>query len=611
MVSYGYFPYTPAAFLPTFGAVQAKQDKTAESGSGKETYEEKQKKLAERVKSDQEAALKKLRLDTLKAENKELADTIRTAVENAEKETKAFKKKIKKDGSAVQDTGAKGIVRWGANAWSMLKNTWQSLKGYDKNGKWSAERLFWNAVGVAAGIGICCIPGGAFALAALGAGGAIIGGIEAYNELDSAEKTHNQQKIDEAQQKMCSNILIGVTSVFGSGVIGRLFRTSSKTAEFASVTASKSNWTMKPIEWISNFGKDATVNAWRSAKQAVNDANKNGWAAATKANFKDMTTGSFSWGKTKFDARVAKQKETIISKLQEVEQKLAAETDAGKKALLMEEKKFLNANLKEYNSIGTKVKTKENYDKLAKDNKAKSNMEHVRNGYTKDPATGEYKVRRSVVKESDFLEFQQRILKQQQAMAKELQNVIKAKADMMRWRSNWFNQKKHDAEVAEYIGTATGKRKIYKPSTWLKTKNQLAIGGKNQSYACKTIGTLFTTSALMPAKASSGWLNPIYSDPEFVTIAMLPEQVQEIIQTSQQFIEAYSQILNAMDSAKTEEEFNEALGAYNQLLAMQQNAASQTEASSDADGQDAENRALQEAARLAAEQNSPQQEQKA
>ncbi len=44
MVSYGYFPYTPAAFLPTFGAVQAKQDKTAESGSGKETYEEKQKK---------------------------------------------------------------------------------------------------------------------------------------------------------------------------------------------------------------------------------------------------------------------------------------------------------------------------------------------------------------------------------------------------------------------------------------------------------------------------------------------------------------------------------------------------------------------------------------
>lgn len=560
-------PYSPIQHIPhPFSPVS--DAKTSNTESGNETYEQKQKRLAEEIKKQQEEALLKLKVDTIKAQNQELIDTIQNRITTGEKELKKFKKTIKKDGSAIQDSGVKGIARWGANFATSMKNAWQSLKGYDKNGKWSGERLFRNIVGVAAGIGICCIPGGAYALAALGVGGAIYGGIESSGKLAKGEREGNQQKIDEAQQDICMNAVIGLTSIFGSGVIGRLFRTSSTTAEVASTAATRANWYTKPVEWISNFGRDITVNSWRAAKYAIKDANKNGWWNATKTNFKNMTAGFSGWEK-QFEAKSAEFQQTVMSKLQQVEQKLATETDAGKHALLMEEKTMLKGSLADHASIGSTVKTKADFDKLLKDNKANYSKNHVRTGYSKN-AAGKYDINGVLVKEQDFLAFQTRVYKQQKALAKQIENLIKAKANMMRSHANWWNQKKYASEIGEYIPSSDAKRKFYKPSTWLKTKSQIAMDGKNPSYILKTFGTLLTTSALIPAKASVPWFNPVYSTPILLTQELLPETVQQVIEGSQQMIDVLTQIYDDIQKAKTEEELTAAIANYNQLLAMEQ-----------------------------------------
>ena len=506
-------------------------------------------------KAAEEAFVKKLELIQLKARNKEITDNLKVQEEDAERAYRDFIKTKNSKGAATVDSGENGFMRWLSNAGTAIVNIGKSFIGFDKNGKWDPVKCLTNVAITAAAIGATFIPyvGPVIGYGLLTAGvvGGTIGVANGISELEKAEKSGDQRKIDEAQQNICGNAFIGITSACGLRGVGKAFRTSSATAEMASSATARTSAGGKCVESISNFGRDITVNAFKATKHSA----LNGTTPSL--------TGLRSW-KKQYGIKNQKMSEMFSQKIAQLEEQILTETNLAKRALLQEQKQLLETNLAEYSKIGTGIKSKADFDKLAQDNMAKFNQEYVQSAYTRNPA-GEYDINGILVKEQEFLNFQNRVIRQQRAIDKELQQLIKAKENMMRTFAK--RPKKHRAALDEYVSTADVKRSVLKPSSYIKTKEQIAIGGKNPGFATKALGKAVTHPASNIAKASGAWVSPIHSGAMLYTMELTPEETQAQIQAMETGINGIKALREKMENAETVEDFNAALTEYNNLVA--------------------------------------------
>ena len=429
-------------------------------------------------KAAQEAFFKRIELETIKAENNAVIENLRTQEEEAERAYRQFEKTKNAKGAATVDSGQNGFARWMSNAGTALWNMGKSIIGFDKDGNWDPVKCATNIGITAAAIGATCIPYvGPFIGYGLLAYGVISGAYGVYNginKLEKAEKSGDQQKIDEAQQDICSGAFIGITSIFGLRGVGKAFRTSSATAESASAATARSNIGGKCVESVSNFGKDITVNAFKATKHASSNGTI---PSLTKLR---------SWEK-QYNKKLAQYQQNINNEIQNIDNLISRTTDNEKLALLFEKRALLTKNKMELEKFAS-LESKAEIDKLvASDTKtaAQQNMERL-NSYSMD-ASGGVTLPGGVVKTEQFMQFQRRMQNLQRAYDKNLKDLIKTKENMMRTFAK--NPNKHRAELDGYISTADIKRSWYKPSDWLKSKEMLAIGGKNPGYTYKFIGS--------------------------------------------------------------------------------------------------------------------------
>ena len=545
----------------TFGYVNSLSyfaPSTAATNSGTSTKSKQDDERAQHekdVKAAQEAFAKRIELAQLKAQNREIISNLGTEQENAEIAYQNFVKTKNSKGSATLDTGQKGAMRWLSNAGTALCNMGKSIAGFDKDGNWDAKKCITNVGITALAIGATFIPyigpviG--YGLLATGVAGGAIGVANGVSKLEKAEKSGDQRKIDEAQQDICGNAFIGVTSALGLRGLGKAFRTSSLTAEAASSATARTSSVGKCAESISNFGRDITVNAFRATKQSA------------ASGLTPSLTKFRSWDK-QYKIKNKQMTDMYTQKLAQLDEQILAETNPAKKVLLQEQKQLLEANSAEFSKIGRSIKSKADFDKLNQDNMAKFNQDYVQSAYTKN-ASGEYDIGGTLVKEQEFLTFQNRVIRQQRAIEKELQQLIKAKENMMRTFAK--HPKKHRAALDEYVSTTGVKRSKWKPSTWFTSKELLAIGGKNPSYTCKGIAKSITAPASNVPKAIGAWVDPIHSGAMLFTTELSPEETQAQIDAMQTAINGIKTLREKMITAESIEDFNAAMAEYEQLVA--------------------------------------------
>lgn len=551
--------------LPFYGQ-QYSVASNSDANSQKKENDELSKELAQLdndAKAAQEAYLKRMELVQLKAKNNEIVENLKTQEEDAEKAYRQFLKTKNSKGAGRVDTGESGFMRWLSNAGTAIVNLGKSIIGFDKDGNWDPVKCITNIGITALAIGATFIPyvGPVIGYGLLAAGviGGVVGVANGISDLNEAEKSGDQAKIDEAQQDICSNAFIGITSALGLRGIGKAFRTSSATAESASSAASRTSMGGKCVESVSNFGRDITVNAFKATKHSA--------VSGTTPSLARFT----SWEK-QFAAKNKAMLETYTQRIAQLEKQILAETNAGKRALLLEQKQMLEANFAEYSRIGSSIKSKADFDKLAQDNMAKFNQEYIQ---SYPEATGildesgnvmRYRdINGMLVKEQDFLLFQQRVMRQQKALEKELQQLIKTKENMMRAFAR--RPKKHRAALDEYISTSGTERSLLKPSSFLKSKEALAIGGKNPKLSSYLLGLALTSPASNVPKFSGAWVDPIHTGSMLYSVELTPEETQTQIETMQTAINGISALREKMEKAETVEDFNEALKEYEQLVA--------------------------------------------
>lgn len=545
------------------------QTRTSHSGNNQEqkkddTLAQELAQLDKAAQAAQDAFAKRIELIQIKARNNEIVTNLQSQQDEAEKAYQQFLKSKDSKGKARIDTGTKGFSRWMANAGTALVNMGKSIAGYDKDGNWDSKRCIKNVGMTALAIGATFIPyvGPVIGYGLLTAGvlGAGIGIAHGASKLDKAEKSGNQAKIDEAQQDICGNAFIGITSALGLRGIGNAFRTSSATAELASAATARASRAGKCVEAISNFGRDMTVNAFKATKHSAASG-----VAPSLTKFR-------SWDK-QYKIKNKQMADMFAQKLAKLDEQISAETNFAKRALLQEQKQLLEASYTEFSKIERNIKSKTDFDKLAQNNKPKSNQKYIQNAYTEKSClpAGKWRmqwfrnVNGTLVKEEEFLLFQNRIMRQQRAIEKELQQLIKAKENMMRTFAK--HPKKHRAALDEYISTADIKTSFFKPSTWLKSKEMIAIGGKNPGYTTSLLGSALITPGSNVAKGIGTWIEPIHSGALLFTADLSPEETQAQQDTMQEAIEKISALKDKMINAETIEEYNAAIEEYESLVA--------------------------------------------
>ena len=536
-INFPYFNYFPAV-TPAGGSKKDGDD----NQNDENVFAKQQEQLEQEAKKSQEEFLARLELVKLKQEHADVTKNLQQQQYDAERAYRVFQKSKNQNGEGRLDSGKGGFLRWLSNAGTSLVNLGKSIIGFDKDGKWNPLKCLKNVVVTAAAIGACFIPvvGPAigYGLLATGVIGGAVGVAKGVSKLNEAELSGDQRKIDEAQQDICGNAFIGITSAFGLRGVGAGFRTSAATAELASSATARTGLAGRTVESLSNFGRDVTVNALRSTKHSA--------AAGTVPSLMRFR----GWDKQYRVQRLELQK-NLNQKIAEIDRKMLAETDPAKQVLLQEQKQMLEANLSEINQIGTRVRTKEDFDKLANDNMAKTNEEYIQDGFgerigiTDNGVTNYgYNVNGTLVREQEFLNFQRMVIRQQRAIDKELKALTKAKENMMR---TFEKSGKHRAELEKYI--SDGK-----------------IGGKNPRITKGLWSRALTSPASTAPKAIGMWVDPLYSGAAGLTVDLSKEDTQAQLDAMQMAIDTIKSRREELENASTFEEFNIAMAHYNQLL---------------------------------------------
>lgn len=465
-------------------------------------------------------------------------------------QTASIKKNQLVDGSSVlpadkevNKTTAGKAMRWLSNAGNALKNIGKTFIGFEQDGSWNWKKCLKN-IAIAAGcIGACFIPVVgpfiSYGLLATGAIGGTVGIVKGVSDLKKAEQSGNESAIDKAQQNICSNTFIAVTSVLGLKGMGKGFRLSQPSQ--ASSAQEGVGIITKIAEHTSNFAKDITINAFKSAKcTAIADkallSRTSGnavtkffkaWGSKISASFK-----SYNDYKEKYKEEMNNAKQAVDKKLADVNSKLADTNLTPKdRAMLEQEKLYLELNKADLESIGTTAKTKTDLNKLKEDNNF-ANMAKKEISEMTPNANGNYTIGNQEFTPKEFKTFKKQISASEARRYKELSKVLKAHENMMRSAAGKLKRPENRAMLDEYLPSDILKHnpvKFYKPLSWFKLtrKNDYlyTIGGKNP-WAKDFIYSITSTPETFGYKASA-WMNPIYSS---YGQNLTEEQVEQVLQ---------------------------------------------------------------------------------
>ncbi len=518
-----------------------------------ETYEQYKIRMEKETK-EAESNSNTAELNTIKEDKvKELKlDTQKKAIE----ETKAQVEKSRKaDGSSSTRTPYKKQSFWGkagrwlSNAGTAVVNIGKQFIGIDKDGKWNWKKCLKNVAITSAAVGACFIPFVGpvigYGLAATGVAMGGIGVAKGISHLNKA-KSNDDEAIDNAQQEIMTGAFVGLTSAFGLRGIGKGVSTAN-----ASTAATRSGVLGKAVQNTSQFGCDITINAIRATGEAM----KADRALIAAQNGGKVTSFFKAWGnkmsgatkgvgdlESAYKEKYDNLKTDLETRMNEINSKLATETNASKRALLQEEKSMLEINLKEFNSLGNTVKTKADFDKLVKDNASHFNKEYAANldnsAFNTSISTKRLEL------------FNKSVKKFQNSYSKKLAELIKAKNREMYSKAS--NPDKYASQLKTFVPEKDVNKSWLKPSTWRKNEYQLAIGNQgNKGY----IKTTLTHPASTAPKAFAIF-EPIYSTPFGFGEDISSEQYDATIESLTAQATAIDNVEKKIKDCKSIEELN-------------------------------------------------------
>ena len=530
---------------------------TPSSSGSSTTSTEKETKEAEKSSNNAE-------LNTIKEDiRKELKlDTQKKAIE----ETKAQVEKSKKsDGSSSTRTPHKKqgfwgkVGRWISNAGTAIANVGKQFIGIDKNGKWNWKKCLRNVVTTVAVAGACFIPvvGPAigYGLAATGVAMGGIGVAKGIYNLNKA-KSNDDEAIDNAQQEIMTGAFVGLTSAFGLRGIGKGASTAN-----ASTAATRSGVLGKVVQNTSQFGRDITINALRATGKAMKADRalinpKNGGKIISFFKAWGHKTFGITKGSNNFE-NVYKEKYNNLqtdleTRMNEINSKLATETNASKRALLQEEKSMLEINLKEFNSLDNTVTTKADFDKLVKDNASHFNKEYA--------TTLDNTAFKTSISAKRLKLFNKSVKKFQNNYSKKLTELVKAKNKEMYLKAS--NPDKYASELKAFVPNRDVSKGWLKPSTWRKNEYQLAIGNQGGKGYIKT--TLTHPVSTVPKAFAI--FDPIYSTPYFYGEDISSDQYDATIESLTTQTTAIDNLDKKIDDCKTVAEAKALKEEYKKLM---------------------------------------------
>ena len=530
---------------------------TPSSSGSSTTSTEKETKEAEKSSNNAE-------LNTIKEDiRKELKlDTQKKAIE----ETKAQVEKSKKsDGSSSTRTPHKKqgfwgkVGRWISNAGTAIANVGKQFIGIDKNGKWNWKKCLRNVVTTVAVAGACFIPvvGPAigYGLAATGVAMGGIGVAKGISNLNKA-KANDDEAIDNAQQEIMTGAFVGLTSAFGLRGIGKGVSTAN-----ASTAATRSGALGKLVQNTSQFSRDITINALRATGKAMKADRalinpKNGGKIISFFKAWGHKTFGITKGSNNFE-NVYKEKYNNLktdleTRMNEINSKLATETNASKRALLQEEKSMLEINLKEFNSLDNTVTTKADFDKLVKDNASHFNKEYA--------TTLDNTAFKTSISAKRLKLFNKSVKKFQNNYSKKLTELVKAKNKEMYLKAS--NPDKYASELKAFVPNRDVSKGSLKPSTWRKNEYQLAIGNQGGKGYIKT--TLTHPVSTVPKAFAI--FDPIYSTPYFFGEDISSDQYDATIESLTTQTTAIDNLDKKIDDCKTVAEAKALKEEYKKLM---------------------------------------------
>ena len=528
-----------------------------------ETYEQYKKRMEKEAK-EAETSSNNAELNTIKEDiRKELKlDTQKKAIE----ETKAQVEKSKKsDGSSSTRTPHKKqgfwgkMGRWLSNAGTAIANIGKQFIGIDKDGKWNWKKCLKNVAITAAAVGACFIPvvgpaiGYGLAVTGVAMGGiGVAKGISNFNKA----KANDDEAIDNAQQEIMTGAFVGLTSAFGLRGIGKGVSTAN-----ASTAATRSGVLGKVVQNTSQFSRDITINALRATGKAMKADRalinpKNGGKIISFFKAWGHKTFGITKGSNNFE-NVYKEKYNNLqtdleTRMNEINSKLATETNAAKRALLQEEKSMLEINLKEFNSLDNTVTTKADFDKLVKDNASHFNKEYA--------TTLDNTAFKTSISAKRLKLFNKSVKKFQNNYSKKLTELVKAKNKEMYLKAS--NPDKYASELKTFVPNRDISKSWLKPSTWRKNEYQLAIGNQGGKGYIKT-ALIHPVSTVPKAFAI---FDPIYSTPYFYGEDISSDQYDATIESLTTQTTAIDNLDKKIDDCKTVAEAKALKEEYKKLM---------------------------------------------
>lgn len=396
--------------------------------------------------------------------------------------------KLKEDGTIDKEAAKpkkKGFLaktgEWLSSAGAALTNIGKSLIGFDENGKWSWKKCLKNAAITAAAVGASFIPvvGPAIGYGLLTAG-AISGGVGVVKGISKLNDATTEEAKEQARQDICAGAFVGISSALGLRGLGKSVSAAAKASGTNTATmgisavAKTRTGIAKPIQVISQAARDITVNAFKATTNAMK-ADKaliaasgggiKGFGKAYNTKVKTALYNTNNWGK-KYQDKFNEMETSLNSKITELNNKIAAETNASKRALLQEQKRMLENNLNELHSISD-FKSKTEFDKLNTQNSGIKNQEQL-SSYTQN-SRGGYEINGQSISEQRFNAFKKEVNAMQKTYVKDLKKLNQLKESQMRQ----FARKPdaHARELDDYTDTAI--------RTKYNTKDKLKTGLEN------------------------------------------------------------------------------------------------------------------------------------
>lgn len=583
------FTYNSFACGNTFGGFQTPIWSAASGNSAKSSDNESYEDWKKRTSAEYEK--KEAEKEFFKEKDQEISKT-RELIEIQNKKIEGIKKGKKSDGSAVVDAAklqdakfkSDGTIdkeamkpqkkgfwqkcgQWAASAGAALKNMGKAFIGMDKDGNINPLKLIKNVAITVGAVAACFIPVVGpvigYGLLAYGVGSGAVGVYKGVKKLDNAT---SEEEREQARQDICSGAFVGAASAVGLRGLGK----SLGTAANASRTAATSTLG-KISQGTAQFAKDMTINAVKATGQAIKAdatliAAKGGgvsgffkaWGGKTSAAWESVN----NWQK-RYDTKYTQMETSLNNKLSSIDAQIQEIRNLGttrnltpvesqKLALLKEEQMLLRQNLTELQTNFRTTGNKDIYDRLAKTNSATKTETRIAN---RSASSNPNRIQGKNIPEADVTSFNNRVLADQRAYAKELSELVKFKANTMRQFAKHAD--KHTTELSQYVPTRDANKTWWKPSTWRKNEYQLAIGGKNPGRYTELAGIALTSQA-SPAYLSYAQWTRDYSVSMFGDlIELTPEQTEEYLNQLEQEKKELENALKAISDIEDSTKWNQ------------------------------------------------------